>query len=156
MSPVYPRTDGSQLLGRRKVVVPNPGANDWQFVLPPQFDWKFTYGLGLLVASATVGNRFFGFHIYDNASGTPGVSVNNNLMYGVPNTQALTAGNTGNMHYARNGGPLITAGSSAILPVPDIILPGNWTIGSECFPLAGDSWSAIVLYLEAYAPVASV
>ena len=150
---LYPRDSAGQFLGRRRVTVANPGAVDWQFVLPTNFDWKFVCGLAVLNASATVGSRFFGFHIFDNSSGTPGAGAPNVLVYGIPNTQTLAASTAGNMHYARNGGPLITAGASAILPVPDIIMPGGWTIGSECFPLAGDSWSSIVLYLEAYAPV---
>lgn len=139
-------------LGRKTVNIPNPGATDWQYILPDGYDWKFVYGLAILQASATVGSRFFGFHIYDNASGTPG-QVGNNLVYGVPNAQTLTAGQAGNMHYACNGGPLITAGLSAILPVPDVLLPSRWIIGSECFPLAGDSWTKIQLWLEAYEPL---
>jgi hypothetical protein len=141
-------------IGRRAITIPDPGAADWQFVLPPGFDWKFVCGLGILVASATVGSRFYGLNIYDNISGNPGPL--NNVMYGVPNAQALAAGQSGNMHYVRNGGELITAGQHAILPVPDILLPAGWTIGSACFPLAGDHWSVIRIVLEAYPAVDSV
>lgn len=143
---------GAEAYGRRYVSITGFAAADWEYVLPNGYDWKFSVGTAILHTSSTAGNRFLGFHIYDNASGTPGIAgKTNNQVYGVPNAQTITINQNGNAHYYR-GETLVATGTSAMVPCPDMLLPAGWSIGSESFPLAGDTWSQIVFLLEAFLP----
>ncbi|HEX6461111.1 MAG TPA: hypothetical protein VF032_19500 [Thermoleophilaceae bacterium] len=145
-----------QPIGRRFVTVADPGAVDWQFVLPAGFDWKFIIGTALLVCSATAGNRFPGFQVWDNLSGSPGFGGGNRIVYGVPAQWTFGPSTTNDIHYLGSETVEQAQLNQWACPVPSAILPAGWTIGSEVLPKAGDHWSQICFMLEAYAPLQSV
>lgn len=135
--------EGRLLPGWKRLlrVTPPAAGNDWSLTVPGGQMYRLLIGTALLNTSTTAGNRFFGFHI---------LSPDGFVTYGVPNAQTFsTISSQSNHHYAISDSlTIITAGASALLPVPNMWLPEGWQYGSESFPLAGDTWASIQLLIE--------
>lgn len=126
----------------RHLAVPAPVAGaEWAFTLPSAGSWRLRCIHALLTTSATVAVR------------QPGISLTDgSLLWWRAQAAVGVAASTAADVGALTGTALSQAAGvsgSVILPLPDVVLPPGYTVGSATAALqAADAYTAIVITAE--------
>lgn len=123
-----------------KVTTPAAGA-DWTYTLPAGYFYRIVGGSALFTTSAVVANRFAALQVTDGV----------NVLYTVPNPNAIVTTLAVALTYSQAGVTAYVAGTkpNGNVPAPSVWLPPGYIVSSYTSNIdVSDTYTKVVLWLE--------
>lgn len=121
---------------------------DLSFQIPVGLNWNVVSVIATFTASAGVANRVINFQVKDQ---------NGTLVYAYPLPQ-LTASQSQTFLFSEDVVSVpssLTTGGTVLVPLPSTWFSSEWTFGTSTTNIqAGDQWSAVGCWVQAYLPSA--